>query len=131
MHICPHTCAQPPTQQPGQPPANERTFLAWLRTALSLTAVGVALDSLASGAFLPPTGDPPGATPPRTSPAKYVGYIFVGFGIVMLCLATFRYFRVQSLLVRSKFEASRLAIGLVAASSIAAMLAAVFAASSM
>lgn len=29
--------------------ANERTFLAWIRTSLGLTAAGVALDALATG----------------------------------------------------------------------------------
>lgn len=62
--------------------ANERTYLAWLRTSLSITAIGIAINQLMSNAS-----------------AHIVGYVFVILGGIFLGVATFRYFRTMSLLI--------------------------------
>jgi putative membrane protein len=65
--------------------ANERTYLAWMRTALSLIGAGLALlkwDAVANAA----------------------GYMVAALGIVLLVTSTQRYFRVMRLLQQGKFE---------------------------
>jgi putative membrane protein len=65
--------------------ANERTFLAWMRTALSLIGAGLVLlkwDAVANAA----------------------GYLVAAVGIVLLITSTQRYFRVMRLLQQGKFE---------------------------
>lgn len=68
--------------------ANERTYLAWLRTSLSVTAIGIAIEQLIV-----------------TGAAVVVGYLFVILGMLFLGVATFRYFRIMHLLqqVRSLY----------------------------
>jgi len=65
--------------------ANERTYLAWIRTALSLAGVGLALlkwQGIANSA----------------------GYLVFCLGVMALVSSTVRYFRVMQQLSQSKFE---------------------------
>lgn len=63
--------------------ANERTYLAWMRTALSLIGAGLALLKWAANAS---------------------GYLVALIGIVLLVTSTRRYFRNMGLLQQGKFE---------------------------
>ncbi|MDI2126412.1 YidH family protein [Yinghuangia seranimata] len=62
--------------------ANERTFLAWIRTALSLVAGGVAVVQFASDL---------GSRPHRLA----LGFILVGLSLVLAVSSYRRWFRVE------------------------------------
>ena len=66
--------------------ANERTFLAWLRTGLSMLGLGIALAKFTTG---------------LTSVAG--GTMFVCIGIVLIGYTGFRYFQVVNALRHGKF----------------------------
>ena len=65
--------------------ANERTYLAWLRTSLAL--VGASLGLLKWDAV-----------------SQVTGYLVGFLGVCTLVTATLRYFRVMRLLERGKYE---------------------------
>lgn len=82
--------------------ANERTFLSWFRTAVTLLALGAAIvrfnlvkRSLASGIIL------------------------LVMGIVMMYLGLLRYFQVQRKLQRMEFQPNRIGVWLVVAGTFA------------
>ncbi|KAI9271712.1 hypothetical protein BDA99DRAFT_433858 [Phascolomyces articulosus] len=79
--------------------ANERTFLAWLRTSLSLVTVGVAITQLYN---LNPTNN--------AHAGRSIGATFVILSIVFLYMANARYFHSQVALTKDMFPASRGAI---------------------
>ncbi|CEG76741.1 hypothetical protein RMATCC62417_11598 [Rhizopus microsporus] len=83
--------------------ANERTFLAWLRTSLSLITVGVAITQLYHLS-------PESMTNRYTKAGKSVGATFVVFSIVFLYFANARYFHTQIALTKGQFPASRGAV---------------------
>ncbi|KAI7907691.1 uncharacterized protein BX663DRAFT_491740 [Cokeromyces recurvatus] len=85
--------------------ANERTFLAWLRTSLSLITVGVAITQLY---HLTPTGDSNQVTHAKVG--KSLGAAFVIFSIVFLYFANARYFHTQIAMTKGQFPASRGAV---------------------
>jgi putative membrane protein len=87
--------------------ANERTYLAWMRTALSLIGAGLALlkwDAVANAA----------------------GYLLAALGIVLLVTSTQRYFRVMRLLQQGKFEPNVGGIISIVAVTVAAIVAAFY-----
>lgn len=71
--------------------ANERTLLAWVRTALGLMGLGVMLAK-----FVQTEG-------PSAPSVKVVGMTFVGFGAIMLLYGLYRYFRITSLLMQGRY----------------------------
>lgn len=83
--------------------ANERTFLAWLRTSLTFASVGVALtqlfrmQSFKAGSFA------------RTA-SMVVGSLFIAGGLLVLAMGLVRYFNVQFVLQRGQFPATRASI---------------------
>ncbi|KAK3833410.1 MAG: hypothetical protein JOS17DRAFT_740413 [Linnemannia elongata] len=85
--------------------ANERTYLAWLRTSLSLITVGVAVTQL----FRLQTTDPSHANQLiRVSDmGRPLGGSFIALGMLFLWLGTSRYFHNQSVLSYGQFPASR------------------------
>ncbi|KAG9063030.1 hypothetical protein KI688_004630 [Linnemannia hyalina] len=85
--------------------ANERTYLAWLRTSLSLITVGVAVTQL----FRLQTSDPAHANQLiRVSEmGRPLGGSFIALGMLFLWLGTSRYFHNQSVLSYGQFPASR------------------------
>ncbi|KAI9342990.1 hypothetical protein BD770DRAFT_398373 [Pilaira anomala] len=85
--------------------ANERTFLAWLRTSLSLITVGVAITQLY---HLTPPGEQNQVTHARAG--KSLGATFVVFSILFLYFANARYFHAQIALTKGQFPASRGAV---------------------
>ncbi|SAM09403.1 hypothetical protein [Absidia glauca] len=79
--------------------ANERTFLAWLRTSLALITVGVAITQLYQ------------LNPARTDTiGRALGATFVGLSIVFLYIGNARYFHCQYALTQGFFPASRGAV---------------------
>ncbi|KAF9985352.1 hypothetical protein BGZ75_003081 [Mortierella antarctica] len=91
--------------------ANERTYLAWLRSSLSLITVGVAITQLfrlqnTSSS----TGSPTEPTPELVKVSELgrpLGGSFIALGIMFLWLGTSRYFHNQSVLSYGQFPASR------------------------
>ena len=85
--------------------ANERTYLAWLRTSLSLITVGVAVTQL----FRLQTADPghPNQLIKVSEMGRPLGGSFIALGMLFLWLGTSRYFHNQSVLSYGQFPASR------------------------
>ncbi|ORY94172.1 hypothetical protein BCR43DRAFT_461651, partial [Syncephalastrum racemosum] len=81
--------------------ANERTFLAWLRTSLTLVTVGVAITQLY---HLAP-GDTRGINHQRLG--RVVGALFVSFSMLFLYFGNARYFHSQASMTKGYFPASR------------------------
>ncbi len=82
--------------------ANERTLLAWVRTALGVMGLGVMLAK-----FVETEG----------ASAEIAGMAFVGFGALMLLYGLYRYFRITSLLIQGKYAVATwgpLVLGLLA-----------------
>lgn len=90
--------------------ANERTFLAWLRTSLSFITIGIGVTqlfrlddehskkfSILTSANIQKLGKP-------------LGSVFVVLGIITLVFGTNRYFEVQALLVNNSYPATRFAV---------------------
>lgn len=86
--------------------ASERTFLAWLRTSLSLASAGVAVAQLLK---LGSKGDSEILLPKMS---KALGLCFMSIAIITMCIGTFRYFVIQRLLTTNEFPASRFGVGL-------------------
>lgn len=79
--------------------ANERTFLAYMRTSLSLLTVGIAVSQLyrlSSGG----TGTPTSTSPEtQRTLAKTMGCLFVALAGLYIVFGMVRYFFAQSLMV--------------------------------
>ncbi|KAG7662672.1 uncharacterized protein J8A68_003802 [[Candida] subhashii] len=103
--------------------ANERTFLAWLRTSLALVTIGIGITqlfrldkssnlrvSMHESAFIDLSDV---GNEPINSIVKYgkpLGSIFIFMGIVTLLFGVERYFKVQHLLTKNQYPATRLGI---------------------
>jgi len=72
--------------------ANERTFLAWIRTALAVIGLGVLVGKLIETDGLA---------------AEIIGIAMVGFGAAMLIYSISRYERTITLLNNGQFSAAR------------------------
>jgi putative membrane protein len=92
--------------------ANERTYLAWVRTALALMAFGLLVerfDLLARSL--------PRATDADAGPSRALGLVLVLLGVVVLAASTYRYLRFKRLISSPEardFAASRTDLVLVA-----------------
>lgn len=92
--------------------ANERTFLAWVRTGLGFVGIGVVLDKLIDR---------------HGELALLMGLVFVAAGIAMLIYGLWRYRRVATLLTQGRFApAERGPLALVVFLIILALAAALF-----
>ncbi|KAG0053135.1 hypothetical protein BGZ83_001607 [Gryganskiella cystojenkinii] len=88
--------------------ANERTYLAWLRSSLSLITVGVAVTQLFRLQSSAANGQPPSNELIKVSElGRPLGGSFVALGIMFLWIGTSRYFHNQSVLSYGQFPASR------------------------
>ncbi|KAJ1731979.1 hypothetical protein LPJ61_002268 [Coemansia biformis] len=103
--------------------ANERTYLAWIRTSLSLVTVGVAIRQLyrvsidlggGSGA-----GAAGGSEAQEPLAGRVLGFSFVALGVVFVAVGLYRYFRSQRLMTRGEFPVSRAMVGACAAAILA------------
>lgn len=80
--------------------ANERTFLAWLRTSLSLISIGIGIVQLFK------LKDDV-QNEPISRWGKPIGGGFIVLGIYTLAQGYLRFFRVQQLLLADQYPASR------------------------
>lgn len=91
--------------------ANERTFLAWLRTAISLIGFGLAIARF--GLFLrqlQTTLTQQSSSPPPIFNSQNLGIGLIIFGIVTLVLAAWRYNQVFWQIERGDYRPSRLMV---------------------
>ena len=72
--------------------ANERTYLAWLRTSLTALAVAVGVGRIV-----------PGLTDATRLPFELVGGGFAVFGVVVMAYGAVRYARVEDALKAGRF----------------------------
>ncbi len=87
--------------------ANERTFLAWLRTSLTCASLGIAVTQLYR---LNVGGDSGGTT---ITVGKAIGTTFIGLAFIVLACGCHRYFVSQQAMTHRMFPASRGAVALV------------------
>ncbi|MBE9079910.1 DUF202 domain-containing protein [Romeria aff. gracilis LEGE 07310] len=90
--------------------ANERTFLAWLRTSISLIGFGFAIARF--GIFLQQLEAVTASSEPPASNSQLLGIGLVIFGIVVIILAAWRYNRAFLQIERGYYRPSRWAIWL-------------------
>ncbi|CAE6404094.1 unnamed protein product [Rhizoctonia solani] len=104
--------------------ANERTWLAYVRTSLAIASTGVALVQLFTIAAQQPTGTVLiGAKLQRF--ARPLGAVIVVIGMAVLALGVTRYFRVQHALTLNKFPPARKTVAFIS-TVLAAIVAIVF-----
>lgn len=89
--------------------ANERTFLAWLRTSLSLTTIGIGIVQLFKLQLK-------GEYEEMTKFGKPIGAGFFLLGILVLLFGCYRFFNVQALLLQDKYPISYFSVLLLVAS---------------
>ncbi|KAG5420669.1 hypothetical protein I9W82_002550 [Candida metapsilosis] len=101
--------------------ANERTFLAWLRTSLAFITIGIGVTQLfrlekpgtrvrTTDRILDLSLDDKSDDLKRFG--KPLGSIFIILGILTLMMGFRRYFHVQRLLTKSYYPAARLGVGI-------------------
>ncbi|CAO3637030.1 unnamed protein product [Cunninghamella blakesleeana] len=84
--------------------ANERTFLAWLRTSLALISVGVALTQLFR---IERRLNEESIDDKLLKSGRLIGLMFIIFGIMFVLFALSRYFHNQAAMIKGYFPASR------------------------
>lgn len=102
--------------------ANERTFLAWLRTSLSFITIGIGITQLSR---IETNSQNPGGSTVAIQNAilhlkdrkstisvygKPLGLIFIILGIITLIFGFLRFFKVQAMLTKNYYPASRISI---------------------
>lgn len=94
--------------------ANERTFLAWMRTSMTFATLGVGLSQLLrlsdSASNVNDPQDQLDKIEDNKQLARIAGALFVSAGIVVLLLGTTRYFHSQHMIVNNHFPVSRLSV---------------------
>ncbi|MEN9205157.1 MAG: DUF202 domain-containing protein [Thermostichales cyanobacterium BF4_bins_65] len=101
----------PPDRQ-REHQANERTFLAWLRTAIALISFGFAISRFSL--FLRHLRPSPLPSHPILN-GENLGLLLVSFGIAIIALATWRYNQVLEQIETASYRPSRVLIWIVAA----------------
>lgn len=90
--------------------ASERTFLAWLRTSLSIASVGVGISQLLK------LSEVTESSTTMLGFSKGLGLSFIVVAMVTLGIGTVRYFAVQEMLLRNEYPVSKVGVGLLFAS---------------
>jgi len=90
--------------------ANERTYLAWLRTSLSFASIGVAITQLFRLSTTIQPGDTPRGFAQLRRLGRPLGATFIGIAVLVLVLGVHRYFTSQYWMTKGKFPASRGAV---------------------
>lgn len=101
--------------------ANERTFLAWLRTSLSFVTIGVGVTQLfrlenkstkvdINDSTIPLADDKLGKGKAIDKYGKPLGSIFIILGIITLLMGFVRFYQVQHMLTKNYYPATRLSI---------------------
>ena len=73
--------------------ANERTFLAWVRTAIAVMAFGSLIERFDLFLKFAAPQLPPDALPHGTRFANWVGLLFIAIGVAMIALSGVRFLR--------------------------------------
>lgn len=86
---------------------NERTYLAWLRTSISLISLGLAINKF--GVYLDQLAAKggPQASSGSTVDSRTVGLSMVVFGILLMAGAAVRYTRVSLMIDRGNYRPNR------------------------
>ncbi len=85
--------------------ANERTFLAWVRTSIALTSFGVVIAKLRFLLLGAGGGNAPGGSHAGTH-STALGLAFAGVGVLTLLFAAFHYARVRRSLERGDYRSA-------------------------
>ena len=106
--------------------ANERTFLAWIRTSIALIGVGFVIVKFA--VFIRQVSFMMGnaVTTPQNRYSAYIGLLMVIFGAVMATLAYVRYRHIEKQLYQNKYFPSKWLSALVMISIVIASILLVF-----
>ena len=75
--------------------ANERTFLAWVRTAIAVVAFGFLIERFDLFLRFAARDMPHVSQPPHAGAANFIGILFVIIGLAMIVIATMRFFRTE------------------------------------
>ena len=92
--------------------ANERTYLAWVRTSIGIMAFGFVVERFALFLkqlryFLEKTGPAVGSLPaPPPGYSSFLGVLLVGLGAIMGVLAFVRYKKVEKQIYRDAYQPS-------------------------
>ena len=93
--------------------ANERTYLAWLRTSISLIGFGFAIARF--GLFLQQFDQTQAAVSSPFFSSRLIGISLVGFGVFSIILAAWRYNQAFMQIERGRYRPNRGIIWLLAA----------------
>ena len=93
--------------------ANERTFLAWLRTSISLIGFGFAIARF--GLFLQQFNQTQNAATVPVLNSRIIGISLVGFGIFSIILAAWRYNQAFTQIENGRYKPNRWAIWILSA----------------
>jgi putative membrane protein len=92
--------------------ANERTFLAWIRTSIGIMAFGFVVEKFAlfmkQMSIVLEKSNIENALPPSHGYSAIVGIFLVGLGTLMVLLAFVRYKKVESQIDEDTFKSSTL-----------------------
>ena len=90
--------------------ANERTFLAWIRTSIGIMAFGFVVEKFAlfvkQMSFILGKSMLENAIPPSHGYSAIVGIFLVGFGALLALLAFVRYKKVERQIDEDKYQTS-------------------------
>jgi putative membrane protein len=95
--------------------ANERTFLAWIRTSIGIMAFGFVVEKFTlfmrqiSFFFLSKADSPatsPASVSPEISPTSSLGIILVGLGVFICFLAFLKFKKIEKQIREGRFEHS-------------------------
>lgn len=97
--------------------ANERTFLAWLRTSLSFITIGIGItqlfrleDKSSKAQINRFVIELDNDSHVITEYGRPLGCLFIVLGILTLLFGVVRYFKVQHMLVKSYYPATRISV---------------------
>jgi putative membrane protein len=93
--------------------ANERTLLAWVRTALALMGLGFVVARF--GLFLRQLALEKAAPPEPAHVSAVIGASLVGASVVITALSTIRFFRARAQIERGSYEPEAFTVVLVVA----------------
>jgi len=119
--MAPPSESQPVGQSPGrrssdkqrEHQANERTYLAWLRTSISLIGFGFAIARF--GIFLQQLNPAETTADTPFFSSRLIGISLVGFGVFSIILAAWRYNQAFTQIERGRYKPNRGAIWLLSA----------------
>jgi putative membrane protein len=93
---------QPASKYVSDHLANERTFLAWVRTGIAVLAFGFVIERF--GLLLHELGLKFGSKVSSANYSKWLGIIVVCFGIILLIVALFNFLHVRRSIEESRYR---------------------------